>query len=450
MIRSRSGRGLSLFGVAVTSVVAALLVAPNGAGAAVVPPPQQDAFYRAPAGLAAAPLGAVLKSRPVQLATFAALPQKVDAWQVQYRSTDLDGRPTAAVTTLLKPAGVSRPKGVISYQIAEDASAPQCAMSYTLRLNAAPGELVNQLEVLLVDAALGAGYAVSVPDYEGFAGDYGAAEQPGYLILDGLRAAQRFPVLGLPAHAPAGIWGYSGGSLASGWAAQLQHIYAPDVPVKGVALGGFATDLAATMEQVNGGIGGGLLPSALPGILRSSPALAAVFDRYLTPAGKALLVQSGTQCETANLTQHLLFNINLYLTIPLTQLLTLPAAKAAFDAIDLGNTAPTVPLFVYHAVNDELVPIATTDAIVARYCAGGTRVTYTRDLLSEHVVLAETGGSAALAWLNDRLSGQPALAGCNTSTVATMAVTPGGLAQLPNVARSALAGLAGLPIGPLL
>jgi hypothetical protein len=289
-----------------------------------------------------------------------------------------------------------------------------------------------------------------MPDYEGLAGDFGAANQPGYIELDGLRAAERFDPLGITTAAatPVALWGYSGGSLASGWGAQLQPTYAPELQLKGVAVGGFATNLQQAFVKINGGFAAGLIPSALPGILRSSPALAAAIAPYLTPAGAAMLAKSGSQCELKNVSAYPFFNANSVLTVPLKTLLAIPAIASAIDALNLGATTPTAPLFVYHAVNDELIPVAGPDAIVKKYCAGGDSVTYTRDLLSEHGALAVTGAPSALAWLHARLTGGAAPQGCTTKTVLTMALTASALGQEPEVVRSILLGLLNLPIGP--
>ncbi len=384
----------------------------------------------------------------MQLAAFGALPQNVQAWQLLYRSTDFDGQPSAAVTTVLRPAGTT-PKAVVSYQIAEDASAPQCAPSYELRPGLNVGATVNQAEILLIDTVVAEGFAVSIPDYEGLAGDFGAPRQPGYAVLDGLRATEQFGPLGLPgAGTPAAIWGYSGGSLASGWAAQVQPTYAPDLNIRGVAVGGFVTNVAQALTAINGGFAAGLIPSALPGVLRSDPALAAAVDPYLTAAGRAVLARSGSQCEVTNLVDYPFFNLNNYLTVPLDTLLALPAVQSATAELNLGGTTPTAPLFVYHAVHDELIPIAGTDATVADYCSHGDSVTYTRDQLSEHGILAVSGAPAALAWLTQRLDGQPAAQGCATSTVASMLLSPPGLQSLPSFLASALLGLLDQPIGP--
>jgi hypothetical protein len=441
----RAGVAAALAGTA--AILLASGIAPVAASS--VPPPQEDRFYRPPAGLAAKPPGTVLRSRPVQLAAFAALPQRVQAWQVMFRSTDYAGKPTAAITTVLRPAG-TRPKAIVSYQVAEDASAPQCAPSYVMRPAADYGEAINQAEILLVDATVADGFAVSMPDYEGLAGDFGAAKQPGYIELDGLRAAEHFRPLGLKAgrRTPAALWGYSGGSLASGWGAQVQRRYAPELNLRGVAVGGFATNVQQALLKINGGPAAGLVASALPGVLRSNPNLARHVVPYLTAKGKAILAKSATQCEIANVSSYPFFDANDYLKIPLTKLLAHPAVKRGMKALNLGGTTPKAPLFVYHAINDELIPVAGPDAIVPRYCHGGDSVTYVRDSLSEHGVLAVSGGPAALAWLHARLTGGPKPHGCTTTTVATMALTPSAIAQEPGLARAILSGLAGLPIGP--
>ena len=111
----------------------------------------------------------------------------------------------------------------------------------------------------------------------------------------------------------------------------------------------------------------------------------------------------------------------------MSELLARPAIKAAVAGLDLGSTTPTAPLFVYHAVNDELVPITTADATVANYCAHGGAVTYTRDELSEHITLAFTGATSALSWLTTRLNGAAVPHGCTTTTTLSMPLSSAGL-----------------------
>jgi hypothetical protein len=357
----------------------------------------------------------------------------------------------ATVTTVLLPVG-GKATALLSYQIAEDSSAPNCAPSIQLQRSGDLSESASQASLLLdalpIDAAAAEGFAVSLPDYEGPDSEFGAIRQPGYAILDGLRAAERFAPLALHGvRTPVGIWGYSGGSNASGWAAQVQPSYAPELNIRGVALGGFVANLAQTFRQLNGGAGGGLLPALLPGLLRSDPTLNTLFDRYLTSQGHAALAKAGGQCILSSLAGALT-NMNSYMTIPFDQFLALPSVVAALNRHDLGGTAPTAPLFVYHAVNDELVPIAGPDAAVRSYCAHGGAVTYTRDLLSEHGSLGVLGAPAALYWLTQQLDGASTHHGCVINT-GSVVLSAGSLEELPQFLSSGLQSLVPLSVGPL-
>nr|WP_063779394.1 lipase family protein [Kibdelosporangium sp. MJ126-NF4]CEL21831.1 Triacylglycerol lipase precursor [Kibdelosporangium sp. MJ126-NF4]CTQ92610.1 Triacylglycerol lipase precursor (EC 3.1.1.3) [Kibdelosporangium sp. MJ126-NF4] len=406
-----------------------------------------DDFYTPPAGFGDTAPGTILRSRPVQTAALSLLPQKVKAWQLLYRTTSRSGDPITTVTTVLRPDGRA-PRGLVSYQIAEDASAPQCAPSHAIQAGNPLDGITGNLEILLADSAAGNGFAVSIPDYQGPDSQFGAARQPGYAILDGVRAAEQFAELDLPGAAtPVGIWGYSGGSLASGWAAEVQPSYAPELAVTGAAVGGYVTDLSQAALKINGGWASGLVPSVLPGLIRSDPAFAPLLDKYLTPAGKELLARATTQCVSVNVLQFPFRNFDDYLTMPLREVFAQPDIRDALATVNLGQHAPTAPLFVYHAVNDELIPVGGSDRIVPQYCAAGTSVTYVRDLISVHGSLAATGAPAALAWLTKRLTGTPAPAGCSTTTVASTLLTPEALSQVPAFLIAVVKGFLGTPNG---
>jgi hypothetical protein len=49
------------------------------------------------------------------------------------------------------------------------------------------------------------------------------------------------------------MWGYSGGSLATEWAAELQPTYAPELNFAGAALGGLVPNITSVLKTINGG-----------------------------------------------------------------------------------------------------------------------------------------------------------------------------------------------------
>ncbi|SDY17122.1 Secretory lipase [Amycolatopsis xylanica] len=415
--------------------------------AAAPPPPQSDPFYAPPDGYESLAPGTVLRSREVGVSAFAALPQKVQAWQLLYRTNDALDRPQATVTTVLLPWGAkpSSSRPLLSYQVAEDSAAPQCAISYQLRQGAGNDNIVAQAEILLIDAAVQQGWAVSVPDYEGPKSAYVAGKQAGHATLDGIRAAQNFTPLGLNAQTSVGLWGYSGGALASGWAAEMQPSYAPELNIKGVAEGGLPVNPAHVLKNANGGPFAGIAMSGIAGLGQAYPQLAEFLDANMTAEGKAALAKAKTQCNSGNTATFAFKDLFKYFTIqdPLNQ----PVPRQVLADVTMGKATPTAPLFVYHSVNDELVPSADTDQIVRDYCAGGARVKYQRDILSEHVILVATGAANALNWLKDRLSGKPAPSGCSTKTVLSSLLSPSALVTFGSVLYHDLLALFGRPVG---
>jgi hypothetical protein len=436
--------------VLLSAVVAALVaVAIPGSASGAPLPPQSDPFYQPPAGYQATAPGTILKSRTISAAAFGYLPQKVQAWQLLYRTTDTQGNPEATVTTVLEPlnAKPSTSRPLLSYQVAEDSSAPQCAISYQLEQGSDNSNIVAEAEILLIDAAVEQGWALSVPDYEGPASAYTGGKQAGQAVLDGIRATENFSTLGLAGSATkVGMWGYSGGALASGWASELQPGYAPELHVAGVAEGGLPVNLEHILNGINGGPFAGIAMSGIAGLAHAYPQLAGFLDTYLTPAGKSAFATVNSQCNAQNAAEFTFTNIYQYFSI--SDPLSLPVPQQVLTDDTLGQHTPTAPMFIYQSINDELVPASDVDAVVRSYCAAGAHVTYQRDMLSEHVILAVTGAPDALNFLIDRFNGKPAASGCGTSTVASSLFTPGALQTFGSVIFNDLLALAGQPVGP--
>ena len=94
------------------------------------------------------------------------------------------------------------------------------------------------------------GFAVIVPDTEGQRADFAAGPEYGMNTLDSIRAAFNSSTVGLPADARIALLGYSGGAIASEWAAELA--YAPDVNGRliGAAIGGVLVHPAHNLHYV--------------------------------------------------------------------------------------------------------------------------------------------------------------------------------------------------------
>ncbi|MGW5075280.1 lipase family protein [Rhodococcus sp. NPDC004095] len=443
---------MRLSGVLATLVATTLL----GTGAAAVPTasaqaqPAIDAFYTPPDGFESATPGSILRERPVELASYSVLPFNAEAWQLLYRTTDLAGQPTATVTTVLRPAGPAAPGGrpLLSYQVAHDSVDPACGPSVAMQAGSGPDSFFTQGEMTFITYALQQGWAVSVPDHEGPAARIGAPREPGYAVLDGVRAAEQFAPLELSASGtPVGLWGYSGGGLVTGWAAQLQPSYAPELNIRGAALGSPVPDPVA-MNHLSGTFWAGLQLIGIAGTRQIFPEAAREIDAHLTPAGRAALDEMGDQCVIATVASNILRDNSPYLTVPYAQLMELPAITAAVQEIKLGSAAPTAPVYVYSAVTDEIVPIGTVDHLVDQYCRGGTPVTYRRHETGLHATVLITGASDTLNWLRDRLTGAPTAPGCDIVSTPSTLLSPGAAQTYAETNLRLLESYTGAPIGP--
>lgn len=110
-------------------------------------------------------------------------------------------------------------------------------------------------------------WIVIVPDYESSTDAFGAGKQSGQAVLDGIRAFLSSSILPSTMAKPkVALWGYSGGALASGWAASIQGDYAPELEsvLVGAAIGGTPVDLRAIAYHTNGGIAAGLIGMCMP------------------------------------------------------------------------------------------------------------------------------------------------------------------------------------------
>ena len=412
--------------------------------------PSQDPFYQPPSGYENSAPGTILRSRqvPVPVAFYSFDPVNVKgAYQLLYRTTDSHGNPEAAVTTIIEPYNAD-PAKLVSYQTAEDAPFVNCAPSYTFELGSTDFGDGQKIELLLILAALNKGYYVNTPDYEGPKAAFAAGIQAGHATLDSIRAALASnKVTGLSSQARTTLWGYSGGSLASGWAAQLQPSYAPELKIAGAALGGTVPNITSVLYTINRGPFVGLAPEGILGLSNEYPALDAYIKASLIPAKSATFMSARSQCLITNALQFAFQDVFSYFKDG-ADVINNPIPQAVLAENTLGGSAPSIPIYIYKSINDELTPVADSDELVTGWCAKGATVEYLRDILSEHISLAATGAPAALDWIEDRLNNKPVQQGCSRMNVASTLATPRAAATLGQQIVLDLMDLAGQPVGP--
>ena len=406
--------------------------------------PSDDPFFRPPPGYQHALPGTVLRSRDVELAFLGLIPQRTIATQLLYRTMDMNGRPEATVTTVIVPADVTpdQPCPLLSYQCAIDAVSSRCFPSYALRRNARAIGSLAQLEFLLISAALAEGWAVSVPDHEGPDGMWGAPYEPGYCVLDGVRAALSSERLGLSPSAPVALWGYSGGGLASAWAAEICADYAPELDIVGAVLGSPVGNLGRTFRRLNGSCLAGLPAMVVAALAHTYPGLDRVINEHTNEEGLTLLKRLERMTTGVAVLRMARKNMGDYLDRPLEEVLAMPEVQYVFDNIRLGTTVPTPPLLIIQAVHDYLIAVDDIDDLADAYSGGGANVTYHRDAFNEHLLLHPLSAPMTLRWLQDRFARRPLTYHLIRTTWPTMfnPATYIGMARLARIAAKVITG----------
>jgi hypothetical protein len=415
--------------------------------------PSDDPFYVVPDNVRHVQPGAILRHRkpPAPIAAFGLLKSNIkDSHQILYRTTDSHDNATATVLTVLVPHNADYTK-LLSYQVAEDAPTFNCAPSYAFQLSSATGGLlgtiITQAELILVQSALEQGWVVIVPDFQGPNGAFLANKLAGQAILDGVRAAiQSSDMTGISTRPTIALWGYSGGGITSGTAAELHATYAPELEIAGVAIGGLEPQIPTVIGKVNRTPFAGLIGAGMVGLANEYPVMANLINKQLKPKYRNLFHKIKQQCLVANSLDFLGRDIHAMFDGP--DITTLPEAVAIMDQNAMGKAAPKAPLFIYKSVFDEVSPIRETDALYDFYCAHGASVQYERDILSEHGLVAVTAAPRALSFLIDVMNGRTPRKGCSKKTVLSSLLDPAAVKILPQFLLDALLDLIGKPIGP--
>lgn len=432
-------------------------------GAALKEPtlPSEDDFYQGPEGFEDAELGTILKIRetPFRIRSVYFPVNVANSWQVLVKSEDVFGNPIAVSSTILEPYEANSSR-LISYQFAEDASTVDCAISYSLMGGGGIGTLVAKLETVLLQTALEEGYYVVTPDYEGPNACFLTGKLEGYAVLNSIRGALgSCNVTGLDANADVVLWGYSGGSLASSWAAGLQPDYADDLTpnLKGAALGGWVTNASSLIETVEGGIFVGLTPNSLSGLANQYPE----FEQLINDS-----FVEGRQEDFDN--RMCLFSA--VLKYPFTNFFEGPnryfkqgwdffkenVAQEVFTENTLGVeetkdvAAPQIPLFLFHGIEDEIIPFRDAQRVYDIWCDDGIEsFEFASSNSTGHLLEVITGSGAALKWIKDRFEGKEPIKGCEQTYRLNNLFYPGAFTQYYEVFSALGKNLLGTEIGPI-
>jgi hypothetical protein len=423
-------------GALVRRVLVALLLA-AGCVAVAVPAarasvtPEHDPFYsyEGKTRLKKIAPGTVLKTRTVPF-HLAGVETPISAVQLLYRSTSALGKPTVNVTSVLLPPLKLGTPNVVSYQSFYDSLNTEDDPSYEISGGSLQGGEIAKVESALITPLLLAGQTVVVPDTEGEEADFAAGPVYGYNTLDSLRAALSSPATGLTSTTKIGLEGYSGGAIATEWAAQEAPTYAPEInsDIVGAAMGGVLVEPAHNLKYVEGSsTWASIIPMSLDGLAR---AYHLELDPYLTEYGKELLEGDEHHSITNETsTPGLTWSQMAKPQYPTPE--TIPVFVKTANKLLVGATGtPTVPFLIGQGnggeefegtpgnkpgigPGDGVMIAGDVRSLAREWCERGVAVKYTEYQHLGHIEGAGPWLPEAQAWMTERLAGLTAPQNCS-------------------------------------
>ena len=302
------------------------------------------------------------------------------------------------------------------------------ALQYPLALH---GDSVSVgYDDLAIYRLLATGAAVVVTDYVGLGTTdrlhtYVNRLDQGHALLDAARAAQAVPGASVTPDSRVGLYGYSQGGGASASAAELQPSYAPELTLAGTYAGAPPADLTAVMKGIDGSALAAALGWSINGFAQSDPDRREVVEANINAAGRAALDDTSTMCVGDGIFGYAFTKSSKWTRggESLAEIIAAnPKAQAALDRQRIGNLRPAGPVRLATGVQDDIVPHEQARQLAVDWCRKGGDVTYEPirlpnlgdKLLTNHLVPLITDQGAAISWMTDRLSGEPAGSNCST------------------------------------
>ncbi|MFI6773607.1 lipase family protein [Nocardia sp. NPDC050412] len=130
----------------------------------------------------------------------------------------------------------------------------------------------------------------------------------------------------------------------------------------------------------------------------------------LNPRGPHVFSQIRQMCTEQSLTSPAFAGLHSPSAVP--DLLGDPRVADVLARNTLGRFVPRVPIYSFHGVLDEIVPVSQADDMTRQWCAGGASVQIIRDGWLDHILEGLVHQQDAVEYLADRFAGAPAPNGC--------------------------------------
>ncbi|ALR13631.1 lipase [Mycobacteroides saopaulense] len=313
------------------------------------------------------------------------------------RSTDTAGNSVPVTATLIEPSRPWRGPGARPVVVRNQPI-------NSLGFKAAPSYRIERGMYIdvppLAPLLLARNYAVLIPDHEGPRMAYSAGIMAAHAVLDSVRGMQRLRTDLL--ESPMVMDGYSGGAIATVWAAQEQPTYAPELRFSGAVAGGTPTDYALLYRSMNAALGSGLFAAATIGQAREYPGMMELFGDFAFYMATRIKDLPQPALAAAGVAR-----------IDLDVLAAIPApfdSEIAQDVIAAnkpGASAPIMPVLLYHGsrdrfMGDQFIPEEGATELAESWRSQGAMVDYL-PVPGEHLIAAGWAMPSVLRWIRSAL-----------------------------------------------
>jgi alpha-beta hydrolase superfamily lysophospholipase len=388
----------ALTALACTLIAALLLLVALGSSGARPGP-----FYAVPRPLPKGPPGTLIRAQLIP--DFYA---GTTTYRILYKSTGLNGRPTAVSGLVIIPEGSPPARGrrVIAFAHGSVGIESRCAPS--LQREGHP-QTIAGLGEFIAD-----GYVIAASDYQGL----GTAGPHPYLIgrvaamnvIDSVRAARRLP----QAHAGRqfAVWGVSEGGQAALFAGQIARSYAPRLHLKGVVAGAPIANLVGFFNSNLANPAGRVLLSMA---LRS-------WEQVYREAGMEQLVSTDELSDVQALAGYCLYGAHFAEEVPASLSLGVsfigapPWGAQPWRSILAQNTPGAAPIYVpvllIQGEADRVLAPSLTEGLAHQLCERGEHVDLRLYPAVEDQEVGIVAAPDVVAWIAGRFTGELAPDSC--------------------------------------
>ena len=329
-------------------------------------------------------------------------PSGIQAWRVQYWTTNGDGQRFAVTGIVAAPmeAIPPRPRRVIAWTHGAWGVAEKCAPSLSPDFFAYTAGM----------DAVRSGYVVVAPDYIGLASPtmhpFLVGPDTANAVLDAVRAAREIP--GAAAGNSFAVWGESQGGHAALWTAITARSYAPDLTLVATAAAAPPTDLAANLREGSDKNARALLLSFA---LHSWSTLYGFPQDSITNRTNQGIIRRLAQnnCVAFN-TKPKLGTILGILTIARATKNKDIAKIEPFGSFARTNSVDPArvpgPLLIAQSSKDTIVAPAVTRKFAKAVCRRGTPLRWI-DMTGDHGASARESAQETIGWITSRFDNNP-------------------------------------------